>query len=125
MKKHPINSTFYAQTHGNYIAEFSSKPPFKMNKFKRFESIDHICNGYSIGCDINRHGTLLASGSWSGYSLIYSLQTSKLVLKLESFNKSLVKEPCMDVKFNKFEVANGKCLLGVSSWNGSIKIYEI
>lgn len=96
-----------------------------MNKYKRYESVDHICNGYSIGCDINRHGTLLASGSWSGHSLVYSAQTSKLVLKLDAFSRSLVKEPCMDVKFNKFGGANGKSLLGVSSWNGLIKIYEI
>ena len=96
-----------------------------MNKYKRYESADHICNGYSIGCDINQHGTLLASGSWSGQSLIYNIQTSQLVFKLEPFSKSVSKEPCMDAKFNKFSGPKDKYLFATSSWNGSIKIYEI
>ncbi len=37
LKKHPTSNLFFAQTHGNYIAEFSSRRPYKLNKFKRFE----------------------------------------------------------------------------------------
>ena len=37
LKNHPIWNVFFVQTHGNYIAEFSTRRPYKMNKFKRFE----------------------------------------------------------------------------------------
>lgn len=123
LKKHPFNSTFYAQTHGNYIAEFSIKLPFKMNKHKRFESPEHSSNGYAIGFDINKHGSLLASGSKDGQCFIYNVQTTKLISTINSFNKILNPVPCIDVKFNEFS-SNGKTLLAMSAWNGQIKIYE-
>ena len=94
-----------------------------MNKHKRFESHGHASNGYSIGFDINIYGTLLASASSNGSIFIYNLQTSKLFSRLDAFNKLMLKQPCMDAKFNLFQ--NGKSLLAVSSWEGLIKIYEI
>ena len=125
LKKHPHTSNFYAQTHGNYIAEFSTKPPFRMNKFKRFESSDHVTNAYSIGFDLNKHGSLLASGSSNGHAVIYNLQSSKLVYKLEGFSMPVPKFPCMDTKFNSFKKNNAdKYFLAASGWNGIIKIYE-
>jgi WD40 repeat protein len=121
LKKHPNHSIFYAQTHGNYIAEFSAKPPFRMNKYKRFETNGHLVNGYSIGFDVNNYGTLLASGSTSGCAYVYNIQTNKLLFIKDAFNK-LVRQPCMDAKFKNF---NEDQFLAVSSWNGLIKIYEI
>ncbi len=126
LKKHPFTSNFYAQTHGNYIAEFSTKTPFKMNKHKRYESKDHAVNGYSIGFDINKYGSLLASGSSTGHVLIYNLQSSKLIDKLDVFNSTISPVPCMDAKFNHFnDDDDSKCLLAGSSWNGMIKIFQI
>lgn len=126
LKKHPLNSLFLAQTHGNYIAEFSSNPPFKMNKFKRFESNGHHTAGYSIGFDLNKSGTLLASGSSSGKVFIYNFQSSKLLRILEVYNKYTITQPCTDVKFqiNHFESSNEQ-VLAVSCWNGIVKILNV
>ncbi len=109
---------FYAQTHGNYIAEFSSRTPFKMNKYKRYES--HTTQGYSIGFDINQSGSLISTGSIDGSVYIYNCQTSKLIKKYDAFNKELVKQPCTDAKFEPFT----KKFLAASSWSGLIKIFE-
>lgn len=42
----PTRNQFVAQTNGSYVAIFSAKPPYKMNKFKRFEA--HKVNIYLI-----------------------------------------------------------------------------
>ena len=34
---HPNDSVFLAQCNAGYIAVFSQKPPYKLNKYKRFE----------------------------------------------------------------------------------------
>lgn len=113
-----MNELFFAQTHGNYIAEFSSRTPFKMNKYKRFES--HMTQGYSIGFDINQSGSLISTGSTDGCVYIYNCQTSKLIKKFDAFNKELVKQPCTDAKFQPLR----KKYLAASSWSGLIKIFE-
>ncbi|XP_071957685.1 WD repeat-containing protein 25-like isoform X2 [Antedon mediterranea] len=38
LKVHPTENVFLAQSNANYIAIFSSKRPYKLNKFKRYES---------------------------------------------------------------------------------------
>ena len=95
-----------------------------MNKQKRFESPKHSSNGYAIGFDINKHGSLLATGSKDGQCLIYNVQTTKLITSLNSFSKSINSMPCMDVKFNEFNSRNERTLLAMSAWNGLIKICE-
>ena len=128
LKKHPFNSLFFAQTHGNYIAEFSTRPPFKMNKYKRFESKDHFVNGYSIGFDLNASGTLIASGSIDGSVYLYNYESSKLLKKVNAFNMEIVSQPCMDAKFQPTSNGGGsnmKNYLAASSWNGDIKIFNI
>ena len=128
LKKHPFNSKFFAQTHGNYIAEFSTRPPFKMNKHKRFESKGHTANGYSIGFDLNESGALIASGSVDGCIYIYNYETSKLVRRLDAFNMNLIGQPCMDAKFqpfNEFHRSNENQLLAASCWNGAIKAFDL
>ncbi|CAI9740565.1 repeat-containing 25-like [Octopus vulgaris] len=59
--QHPRENTFLAQSQGGYIALFSSKSPFKMDKSKRFEK--HKLLGYKIGFDISFDGRYVSSGS--------------------------------------------------------------
>jgi len=118
LKKHPTNELFFAQTHGNYIAEFSSRTPFKMNKYKRYEN--HMTQGYSIGFDVNQNGSLISTGSIDGCVYIYNCQTSKLIKKFDAFNKELMQQPCTDAKFQPLR----KRYLAASSWSGLIKIFE-
>ena len=99
-----------------------------MNKFKRYESKSHLAQGYSIGFDISTNGTLIASGSSDGCAYIYNCDSSKLVNKIDAFNKQLVAQPCMDAKFQpiNFMDSTQTCqYLALSSWNGEIKIYKI
>ena len=37
LKVHPYESHFVAQSNGDYIALFSTRKPYKLNKFKRYE----------------------------------------------------------------------------------------
>ncbi|KAK1309142.1 hypothetical protein QJS10_CPA09g01356 [Acorus calamus] len=57
---HPHESCFVAQSNGNYIAIFSSRPPFKLDKYKRYEK--HSVSGFPIKCDFSLDGEELASG---------------------------------------------------------------
>ena len=61
-----------------------------MNKNRRFESKNHITQGYSIGFDINQTGTLIASGSIDGCVYIYNTSNGKLVHKIDAFNKQII-----------------------------------
>lgn len=119
LKRHPFQSSFYAQTHGDYIAEFGANRPFKMNKFKRFDK--HQVQGYAIGFDLSASGRMIASASSDGCVYLYETETSKLAQKLDAFSKELVKQPCMDAKF---EPVSSSRRLAVSCWNGLIKIVE-
>ena len=38
LKVHSFREQFIAQTHADYIAIFASKRPYKLNKYRRFES---------------------------------------------------------------------------------------
>lgn len=121
LAKHPHRSLFYAQTHGNYICQFDSRPPYKMNKTQRFES-GHVSQGYSIGIDLNRSGNLMASGSSDSSIYIYNTHTTKLVKKLDIPRPSVRREPCMDVKF---KLSHGKETLAASFYDGVITILDI
>lgn len=121
LRKHPYDSLFYGQTHGNYIAEFSSRNPFKMNKKKRFQSEDHVTEGYSIGFDINSSGNLIASGSTRGCVCIYNLNSGDLIKKISHSQKEPNRPMSLDIKFKK---RLNKELIAVSFSNGEIKIIE-
>jgi WD40 repeat protein len=104
-----------------------------MNKNRRFESKNHITQGYSIGFDLNQTGTLLASGSLDGFVYIYNTSNGKLFDKIDAFNKQIMNQPCMDAKFQSSECLSNtyssncsqeRQYLAVSSINGPIKIYE-
>ncbi|KAJ4976250.1 hypothetical protein NE237_001356 [Protea cynaroides] len=59
VRYHPFDSFFVAQSSGNYIAIFSSKPPFKLDKFRRYES--YGVSGFAIKCNFTLDGEKLAS----------------------------------------------------------------
>lgn len=122
LRKHPYNNLFYAQTHGNYIAEFSCRSPFKINKRKKFESVGHVTEGYSIGFDLNSNGSLVASGSTRGCVCIYNCNSSGLIKKIDYPLNEMPKPMSLDVKFKK---RLDKELIAVSYSNGEIKILEL
>lgn len=117
LKKHPLNNLFYAQTHGNYIAEFSARNPYRMNKNRRFQL--HQTAGYNIGFDVNDNGYEIASGSVNGLIYFYHTNSGKIIYKIDAF-KNEFNQPCMDVKFNP----TNKNTIAVSSWNGKIKLFD-
>jgi WD repeat-containing protein 25 len=117
LKRHPLNNLFYAQTHGNYIAEFSTRNPYKMNKSRRFEG--HQAAGYNIGFDLNKNGNVIASGSIDGLVYFYNTHSGNLMYKVDAF-KNGINQPCMDAKFNP----NNDNTVAVSSWDGKIKLFD-
>ena len=109
---------------------------------------------YSIGFDLNQSGSILASGSINGSIYIYNTNTSKLITRIDAFNKQHIKQPCTDVKFQQFNASKSQSAsslstsasasssllnlrsndsasglrgenLAVSSLNGQIKVYEL
>ncbi|KAG8091174.1 hypothetical protein GUJ93_ZPchr0011g27897 [Zizania palustris] len=56
VRYHPYEACFVAQSNGNYIAMFSARPPFKLNKYMRFEG--HGVWGFPIKCNFSLSGIL-------------------------------------------------------------------
>ncbi|XP_036369319.1 WD repeat-containing protein 25-like [Octopus sinensis] len=80
--QHPRENTFLAQSQGGYIALFSSKSPFKMDKSKRFEK--HKLLGYKIGFDISFDGRYVSSGSSDGKVYTYHFYNGLMLQSLET-----------------------------------------
>lgn len=80
LKPHKDKSHFLAQTHGGYIALFSTISPYRMEKSKRFGG--HKLLGYNIGFDISPDGKLVYSGSAEGGVHVYDYHSGKLIRKL-------------------------------------------
>lgn len=96
-----------------------------MNKFKRFESKNHLTEGYSIGFDLSSSGCLLAGASRDGFVYLYNTNSGKLINKIEAFNKDISSQVCLDAKFQpKLDSNSVKETLATSSWNGTIKIFS-
>ncbi|KAK9084966.1 hypothetical protein Sjap_025377 [Stephania japonica] len=113
IRYHPFDPLFVAQSNGNYIAIFSSVPPFRLDKYKRYEK--HAVSGFPIKCDFNLDGQILVSGSSDGCIYFYSSKTSELLRKIKAYEQA-----CVDVAFHP-------CLPNVvasCSWNGDISVYE-
>ena len=110
---HPTDSNFIAQSNGNYIAIFSTSPPFRLNKYKRYES--HSVSGFPIKCNFNFDGKKLASGSSDGFAYLYDYQSSKVVKKIKAYDQA-----CIDVVFHPV-IHN---VIATCSWDGSISIFE-
>lgn len=110
---HPFESYFIAQSNGNYIAIFSSQPPFKLDKYKRYES--HGVFGFPIKCNFSLDGGIVASGSSDGCMYFYDSKTSKLLKKIKAY-----KQACVDVVFHPtMPNAVASC-----SWNGEVSVFH-
>lgn len=113
VRRHPFESTFIAQSNGNYIAIFTSNPPFRLNKFKRYEG--HGVSGFPIKCNFSLDGKRLASGSSDGCIYLYDYQSSNIVKKIKTSEQA-----CIDVAFHPV-IPN---VMASCSWDGSISVFE-
>ncbi|KAK9092185.1 hypothetical protein Syun_027096 [Stephania yunnanensis] len=113
IRYHPFDALFVAQSNGNYIAIFSSAPPFRLDKYKRYEK--HAVSGFPIKCNFNSDGQILVSGSSDGCIYFYSSKTSELLRKIKAYEQA-----CVDVAFHP-RLPN---VIASCSWNGDVSVYE-
>lgn len=113
IRYHPHNATFIAQSNGNYIAIFSSRAPFKLDRYKRYAN--HSVSGFPIKCNFSQDGNEIVSGSADGYIYFYNHKSSQLLRKIKAFQ-----EPCVDVVFHP-QIPN---VIASCSWNGEISIFD-
>ncbi|KAK3021414.1 hypothetical protein RJ639_046822 [Escallonia herrerae] len=104
---HPFDPYFVAQSHGNYIAIFSVKPPFRLDKYKRYD--DHAVSGFPIKCNFNSNGEKLASGSSDGCIYLYNSKSCELIKKFKA---------CIDVAFHPV-MPN---VIASCSWSGDVSL---
>lgn len=110
---HPFEPCFVAQSNANYIAIFSSSPPFRLDKYKRYES--HGVSGFPVKCNFSLDGEKLVSGSSDGCIYIYNYRSSELIRKIKVYEQA-----CIDVVFHPV-LPN---VIGSCSWNGDVSIFE-
>ncbi|KAL2593246.1 hypothetical protein AAZV13_12G118400 [Glycine max] len=110
---HPFDSIFVAQSNGNYDAIFTTTPPYRLNKYKRYEG--HVVSGFPIKCNFSLDGKKLASGSSDGSIYLYDYQSSKVVKKIKAHDQA-----CIDVAFHPV-IPN---VIASCSWDGSILVFE-
>ncbi|OVA07959.1 WD40 repeat [Macleaya cordata] len=113
IRYHPFDPFFVAQSNGNYIAIFSSRPPFRLDKYKRYEK--HGVSGFPIKCSFNLDGERLASGSSDGCIYLYDYRSAELVRKIKAYEQA-----CTDVAFHPC-IPN---VIASCSWNGDVSIFE-
>ncbi|KAF8769348.1 hypothetical protein HU200_006869 [Digitaria exilis] len=113
VRYHPHEASFVAQSNGNYIAICSARPPFKLNKYMRFEG--HGVWGFPIKCNFSLSGKELASGSSDGSIYIYDYKSARPLRKIEAF-----KEACTDVVYHPV-MPN---VIASCSWAGEISVFE-
>ncbi|WVZ88784.1 hypothetical protein U9M48_035258 [Paspalum notatum var. saurae] len=113
IRYHQREASFVAQSNGNYIAIFSARPPFKLNKYMRFEG--HGVWGFPIKCNFSLSGRELASGSSDGAIYFYDYKSARLLRKIEAF-----KEACTDVVYHPV-MSN---VMASCSWTGEISVFE-
>lgn len=113
IRYHPVEANFVAQSNGNYIAIFSSNPPFKLNKYKRFEK--HEVSGFPIRCNFSQDGELLVTGSADGYIYFYSYRSSKVLRRIQAHGHA-----CTDVVYHPLIPS----VVASCSWDGAVSIFE-
>ncbi|KAL5548181.1 hypothetical protein UlMin_003412 [Ulmus minor] len=113
VRVHPSDPVFIAQSNGNYIAIFSSTPPFKLNKYKRYES--HGVSGFPIKCNFSLDGEKVLSGSSDGCIYFYDYRSSKLVKKIKAYEQA-----CIDIAVHPI-LPN---VIASCSWNGEVSVFE-
>lgn len=102
-----------AQSNGNYIAIFSWRPPFRLDKFRRYEG--HGVSGFPIKCSFSTDGNTLGTGSAEGSIYLYNYQLTSLVRKIEAYSCA-----CIDVAFHP-TISN---VVASCSWNGDVSVFE-
>ncbi|URD95283.1 WD domain, G-beta repeat [Musa troglodytarum] len=112
VRYHPSDCCFVAQSNGNYIAIFSARPPFKMDKSKRYE-MHGVC-GFPIKCNFSLDGKQIASGSSDGCVYFYSYKSSELLRKIKAFDQA-----CIDVAFHPLIPD----IVASCSWTGEISVF--
>lgn len=110
---HPYEHVFVAQSNANYVVMFSTRRPYKLNKYKRYEG--HKVMGYRISVDISPCGSLLCSGDANGQLYCYNYRTSKLLSSLQVYNGSA----CIDCKFNRGLYSS----IATCSWDGQVTVW--
>ncbi|KAK7319361.1 hypothetical protein RJT34_04081 [Clitoria ternatea] len=113
VRRHPFDSIFVAQSNGNYVAIFTTIPPFRLNKYKRYEN--HGVSGFPIKCNFSLDGKTLASGSSDGSVYLYDYHSTKVVKKIKAYDQA-----CIDVAFHPV-IPN---VIASCSWDGSILVFE-
>ncbi|KAK8622830.1 hypothetical protein V6N13_117730 [Hibiscus sabdariffa] len=113
VRYHPFDPYFVAQSNGNYIAIFSSNPPFKLDKYRRYES--HGVSGFPIKCNFSLDGEKLVSGSSDGSIYLYNSRSLVLIKKIKAYE-----EACVDVAFHPI-LSN---VIASCSWNGDVSVFE-
>lgn len=113
IRYHPSDACFVAQSNGNYIAIFSARPPFKLDRYQRYGK--HGVWGFPIKCNFSLDGNKLASGSSDGCIYLYNYQSSELLSKIKAFE-----QPCIDVAFHPL-MPN---VIASCSWTGEVSIFE-
>ncbi|RAL39422.1 unnamed protein product [Cuscuta campestris] len=110
---HPSDPYFIAQSNGNYIAIFSTTPPFRLDKYKRYES--HSVSGFPIKCNFNSNGNIVVCGSSDGHIYFYDSKSCVLKKKLKAHGQA-----CIDVVFHPV-IPN---VVVSCSWNGDVFVFE-
>ncbi|CAM8906299.1 unnamed protein product [Rhodiola kirilowii] len=93
IKSHPSDPNFIVQSNGNYIAIFSSTPPYRLDKYKRYEG--HGVAGFPIKCSFSLNGDTIVFGSYDGHIYFYNYHSSQLIKKIKAYE-----QPCIDVAFH-------------------------
>ena len=109
LRLHPIESVFLAQSNANYLTVFSSKKPYKMNKFKRFEG--HSLDGYSVGFDVSNDGSIICSANATGATVFYDYFSTKVIKSIP-----LATSSTLSVEWHPKLPSS----VAVSSWDGCI-----
>ncbi|CAN4090265.1 unnamed protein product [Withania somnifera] len=108
---HPSDTKFIAQSNGNYIAIFSTKPPFGLDKYRRYEG--HSVSGFPIKCNFSFDGEKVISGSSDGYIYVYDSKCCELIRKIKVYD-----EACVDVVFHPV-MSN---VVASCSWSGQVSV---
>lgn len=108
---HPSDPKFIAQSNGNYIAIFSTKPPFGLDKYRRYEG--HSVSGFPIKCSFSLDGEKVITGSSDGYIYVYDSKSCELIRRIKVYDGA-----CIDVVFHPI-MPN---VVASCSWSGEVSV---
>jgi len=120
LRVHPNKKKFIAQSNAGYIAIFDAKPPWTLDKFKRFES--HSVSGNRIQCNFSPDGRYVGSGSSDGKLYFYDWKSSKCVRTLDYGVHAHA--TCMDVAWCPQPQALGYACVASGDNKGRIALWN-